>query len=525
MENDRLLDEKSPDSRGIAATAPGTPGNVVLEVQNAVKTFGQTLALRGASLQIRAGEVHGLVGANGAGKSTLVKAISGALRLDEGTVRLGDFSGPSITTREAHAQGLATIYQDPSLVPTLGLAENVMLGREAPRAGVFLFKPRERREVASSLATVGLKDRPYLTAGELTPSEQQLLEVAAAIHRQARIVLMDEPTAAMGNVERDRLFEVIAALRASGVGILYISHKLHEVLTICDRITVMRDGKDVATSTAESLDEDQVVRLMIGRQLTKAKREMRSLGEVALKVSGLSQNQRLRDISFELRAGEILGITGLVGSGRSRLGRTLFGAESFDEGSIELFGQAYKPADPHAAIGAGVGLVPQDRRREALLMSMTVKDNITIAQIPMWSRIMVNIGEQRIAARRWVEYLKIKTFSLVARPSELSGGNQQKVSIARWLHSKARVVIFDEPGQAVDVGAKGEIFAAIRQLADEGAGVIVISDEIEELQQMVDRLLVMQAGRITGELAAEDITEERVIELAMKSTTLSAQKG
>ena len=525
MDNVLLLDQLPIDSRSSLASPLGGPGDPVLEVRNAVKTFGQTQALRGASLQVRAGEVHGLVGANGAGKSTLVKAISGALRLDSGTIGLGDFSGPSITTREAHAQGLATIYQDPSLVPTLGLTENVMLGREASRAGIFLLKSRERREVASSLVTVGLTDRPYLTAGELTPSEQQLLEVAAAIHRRARVVIMDEPTAAMGNTERDRIFEVISVLRAQGVGILYISHKLHEVLSICDRITVMRDGRDVATGAADSLDQDRVVRLMIGRELKKAQRTTRALGEIALKVSGLGQSQRLRNISFDLHTGEILGITGLVGSGRSRLGRTLFGAEHFDEGRIELFGIPYKPSDPHAAIAAGVGLVPQDRRREALLMSMSIRDNITLARMPMLSRLMVNVSAQRVAARRWVEHLKIKTFSIVARPSELSGGNQQKVSIARWLHAKARVVIFDEPGQAVDVGAKGEIFAAIRQLADEGAGVIVISDDIEELQQMVDRLLVMRAGRITGELAPDEITEELVLALEMKSTTVSTQES
>ncbi len=525
MENAMSSEDPTLESPGLLATASRSSGDVVLEVNNAVKTYGQTQALRGASIQVRAGEVHGLVGANGAGKSTLVKAISGALKLDSGSIRLGDFSGPSITTREAHEQGLAAIYQEPSLVPTLGLAENVMLGREAPLGGVLLSRPRERRLVAASLATVGLKDRPYLTAGELAPAEQQLLEVAGALNRNARVILMDEPTAAMGNMERDRLFEVIATLRAQGVGILYISHKLHEVLSICDRITVMRDGQDISTDAADALDEDQVVRLMIGRQLKKAQRKAREFGEVALKVSGLSQNQRLRDISFELRAGEILGITGLVGSGRSRLGRTLFGAEQFDTGQIELFGQPYKPKDPHAAIAAGVGLVPQDRRSEALLMSMTISDNITLASMPTLSHLMVSFSAQRAAARRWVEFLKIKTSSVSSRPTELSGGNQQKVSMARWLHTKARVVVFDEPGQAVDVGAKGDIFAAIRQLADEGSGVIVISDEIEELVQMVDRLLVMQAGRIVGEIAAKDITEELVLELEMKSTTVSTKRG
>ena len=466
---------------------------------------------------MRAGEVHGLVGANGAGKSTLVKAISGAVRLDEGEIALGDFVGSHLTPRDAHSQGLATIYQDSSLVPTFGLAQNIMLGREAPRHGPFLLKGRERKEVSSSLSTVGLHDRPYLVAADLPPAEQQLLEVAAALHRNARIVLMDEPTAAMGNTERDRLFSVISALKAEGVAILYISHKLHEVLSICDRVTVIRDGVDVATSDSRSLNEDELVRLMIGRQLKKVSRQTRHLGEIALDVQGLGQGSRLSDISFQVRAGEILGITGLVGSGRSRLGRTIFGAESFDRGAMKLFGKAYKPAGPHDAIANGVGLVPQDRRRESLLMTMTIKDNITMSALPKLIRVFVDVPRQRTAARRWVDYLKIKAAALTSRPQELSGGNQQKVAIARWLHADAKLVIFDEPGQAVDAGAKGEIFAAIRELAERGCAVVVISDEVEELQQMVDRLLVMQAGHIAGELANDDITEERVLELSMKS--------
>lgn len=516
---------QQPSSTGAQAPSPEDRADVILSISGAFKTFGSTQALSGANLAVRAGEVHGLVGANGAGKSTLVKAISGALKLDAGTIRLGEFEGAALSTREAHTEGLSTIYQDPSLVPTLGLAENILLGREKPIAGIILSKPRERREVASSLAKVGLKDRPFLLAGNLSASEQQLLEVATALHREARVVIMDEPTAAMGNIERDRLFEVIRTLRTHGVSVLYISHKLPEVLAICDRVTVMRDGSDVATLEAKSLDEDQLVRLMIGRELQRPDRETRKFGDIALKVTDLCQGERLQDISFNIRAGEIVGLTGLVGSGRTRLGRTLFGAEEFDSGSMELFGRPYRPADPHAAIAAGVGLVPQDRRNEALLMSMSVKDNITLSRFPLIYRFLVNVRAQRFSANRWIEFLRIMTTSASVLPAELSGGNQQKVSIARWLHAGARVMIFDEPGQAVDAGAKGEIFAAIRHLSADDCAVLVISDEIEELQQMVDRLLVMQEGRVTGELKGDEITDERVLELSMKTALLIDQRG
>jgi len=510
---------------GGSLRAETDPVHPVLTVTSACKRFGRTQALNGANLEIRPGEVHGLVGANGAGKSTLVKAVSGAQRLDSGKLVVGDFEGEAITPREAHAQGLATIYQDPSLVPTLGLAENIVLGREASRARIFLSGRSERADVERSLDRVGLRDRPHLKAGQLSPSEQQLLEIAKALYRRSRVVLMDEPTAALGNSQRDRLFGVIEALRQGGAGVLYISHKLHEVLDVCERVTVMRDGETVATAAAADLNEDRLVRLMIGHSLTSSVHGKTSRGRVAMRIRGVGQGTRLSDIDLDLRDGEILGITGLVGSGRSRLARVLFGAEQFDAGSVELYGEDYRPAAPYDAISRGVGLVPQDRKRDALQMSMSVEDNITLPRIPTSLPGLIRWRTERAVALRWIQYLKIKTPSPMSHPSSLSGGNQQKVAVARWLHAEARVLIFDEPGQGVDVGAKEEIFAAIRALSAEGRAVIVISEEIEELQQIVDRLVVMRGGRISGELQLQEIDEERVIALSMGINIDGGQVG
>lgn len=488
-------------------------GKPALVVTDAMKAFGLTKALDGASIVVRPGDVHGLVGANGAGKSTLVKAVSGALNLDSGTLRIGDYEGETITPREAHRHGLATIYQDTSLVPTLGLAENIVLGRESSRMG-FLAKRRDRAAVKRSLERVGLSDRRNLSAGQLSPAEQQLLEIAKALYRETSVVLMDEPTASLGGVESARLFRVIDSLKADGVGVVYISHKLREVLEVCDRVTVMRDGRTVATTPVADLDEDKLVRQMIGHELKRAERLESRRGEVLLSLRGVGQGTRLNDIDLDVHGGEVLGITGLVGSGRSRLARVLFGAEAFDQGEITLGGQAYRPSSPHQAISAGVGLVPQDRKRDGLHLHMSGADNIAMTSYPSTAGVVRRRAEYASAAH-WIDYLQIKIRSPADQPASLSGGNQQKIAIARWLHADAKLLIFDEPGQAVDVGAKAEIFRAIRDIAAKGCAVIVISEDVEELQQVVDRALVMRTGRISGELARDQIDEEHVIALAM----------
>ncbi len=484
-----------------------------LVAEDVVKEYGATCALRGATLSVRAGEVHGLVGANGAGKSTLVKVLSGAVRPNGGVIGIGTWRGGHVTPRQAQALGLACIYQDASLVPTLGLVENVKLGRES---GVgILRRRRDRAECEAVLRRVGLDPWSRALAGALKPADQQLLEIAKALHRDARVLIMDEPTAALGAEESRRLFEVIASLRADGVAVVYISHRLEDVLAVCDRITVMRDGRCAETMPAAGTTEAQLIRAMIGHDIRRVRVESAQRGEPLLEVRGLGQGTRVHDVSLTLHAGEVVGLTGLVGSGRSRLARMLFGCEPADRGEMLLDGRPYRPATPADAIGRGVALVPEDRKRDALLLSLSAAKNITLARMDAGPGGVLRLARERRSAGELMHRLQVKPRSPSALPLHMSGGNQQKVSIARWLHARSRVLILDEPGQGVDLGAKESILTTIRELAAEGRAILVISQEVEELQQVADRLLVMHRGRIAGELAGEDITEHRVVELAV----------
>lgn len=486
----------------------------VLRAEGLVKRFGATVALDHANFAVRAGEVVGLVGANGAGKSSLVKVLSGALVPDEGQVTIGGRTFRGAPPRVMQRLGIATIYQDPSLVPTLGLAENIVLGREPSRAHLALSRRRARDAARRCLERVGLSDRRGLTAGDLTPAGQQMLEIAKALHRESRVVFMDEPTAALGEVESRRLFEVIASLTDAGVAVVYISHRLDEVLDLSDRVVVMRDGREVFDAPAAGLDEHALVRQMIGHDVTRLEVDVRARGAVALSVRGLGQGQRVRDVTFDVHEGEVLGITGLVGSGRSRLARMIFGAERADRGEMTLFGEPFRPHGPRDAIARGVGYAPEDRKRDALLMELSAAKNVTLAR-PVSRSGFVRMAAERRAAQRWIERLEVKPRSTAALPRQLSGGNQQKLVIGRWLHADSRLMILDEPGQGVDVGAKEQILRIVRELAEQGRAIIVVSQELEELQQVADRVLVMRRGAIAGELAAGELTEERVVSLAM----------
>lgn len=486
----------------------------VLAAAGIVKRFGATTALDGADFEIAKGEVVGLVGANGAGKSSLVKILSGALRPDQGEIRIGGTVAQGLTPRSAQRLGVATIYQEPSLVPTLGLTENIVLGRERTHAHTVLARRSERQAARECLERVGLANRLGLTAGDLSPAGQQMLEIAKALHRDSRVVLMDEPTAALGETESQRLFEVIQALTADGVAIIYISHRLDEVLDLSDRVVVMRDGRTVFDGPAEGQSETTLVRHMIGHDVTKIAAQTRQRGDLVLSVRGLGQGNRIQDVSFDIHRGEILGITGLVGSGRSRLGRLIFGAERADRGEMLLFDKPYRPHSPHAAIRHGVGFVPEDRKRDALLLDLGAAKNVTLAS-PVSRFGMLRPRAERRIAMQWIERLAVKPRSTVALPRFLSGGNQQKLVIARWLHTDAQLLILDEPGQGVDIDARAQILVALRELAAKGRAVIVISQELDELEEVADRVLVMRRGAIAGELSVDELDEERVLSLAM----------
>lgn len=489
------------------------------------KSYGASRALNGVSISAVSGRVHGLVGANGAGKSTLVKVLSGAIRPDGGSVTIGDWTGSALTPRLAQHLGVATIYQDPGLAPTLGIAENILLGREHARFGTILATGSQMSDVKDCLDHVGLKKPLRTPAGALSPADQQLLEIAKAVYRRAGTVIMDEPTAALGDADRHRLFEVVQRMRSAGVAIIYVSHHLQEVIDLCDDVTVMRGGEVVLHTSTTGTVVDDLVTAMIGHSIPPRQVEARALGEVALSCRGVTQAAGLQDITFEVREGEVLGISGLVGSGRSRLARVIFGIEPFEAGTMTLYGRPYRPRSPRQAVGRGVGLVPEDRKRDALLMFLSAGKNITLPKIPVRHLGWIRLRAETRIARKWITELGIHPPNPRTQPIAMSGGNQQKLVIARWIQAGSRLLILDEPGQGVDVGARDQILTAVRAAARAGTAVILISQEVEELQQIADRVLVMRKGRIVGEVAQEEISEETVIPLAMGSMQQTSGKG
>ncbi len=488
----------------------------VLSASRIVKRFGATRALDQMNFQVLPGEVHGLVGANGAGKSTLVKILSGALKPDSGKIGVGDWQGEALTPRHVQQLGLATIYQEPSLAPNLTVVENIVLGRERTIAGLFLPRDHQVNDVAEVLRRVGLGVSPMTVSRHLSPASRQLVEIAKALYRGAQVIIMDEPTAVLGAAEGTRLLELVRSLSSNGVAIVYISHHLQETLDISDRVTVMRDGRAVLTSPTDRLTLEFLVEAMIGREVEQVEPLGSAPGDIVLTVRSLGQGLRLSGINLELRAGEVVGLTGLVGAGRSRLARVIFGAEQADAGEMTLFGKPYRPSSPADALKLGVGFVPEDRKTESLLQQMNIAQNITLTRMPT-TRFggVIRLSQEQRIAMRWIKQLKVRPAQPQLSVASLSGGNQQKVAVARSLQTGARVMIFDEPGQGVDIGAKEEILHTIRRLGESGCAVLVISSDLEELTQVANRVVVMREGRITGELPTAAVTEKGVLRLAM----------
>ena len=485
------------------------------------KRYGATQALSHADFQLCVGEVHALVGANGAGKSTFVRILSGLERSDAGDVRFGahqkTVEGPS----GAHRLGVRTIFQEPGIVPTLNALDNVLLGEEDSRWG-WLQTSRQRGKATDLLRELGFAADPYEPAGRLRPADLQLIEIAKALFARASIVIMDEPTAALGVAERAHMHSVVAQLRNRQVGILYIAHDLDEVIAVSDRITVMRNGATVATVASSSATAPQLVELMSGGHVDLLERQGSMLGDEVLSLNGVSQTGRLHDVTMVCRAGEILGVTGLVGSGRTRLMNVIAGLERANEGTMSLLGADYRPESPRCALARGVALVPENRKRDSLLMDRPSTDSIMLAR-PMTRWGFMRSRQEKRHARSWMDRLKVKPSDPSATPASMSGGNQQKVSIAKALQSKGKVLILDEPGQGVDIAAKDQIFRALRDLAAEGRAVIVVSSEPAELAPLVDRLIVMSRGRVAGELAPQHISDHRVLELATpKSSSIGS---
>ncbi len=487
---------------------------LVLQMEAITKSFAGVQVLRGVDFSLARGEVHALLGENGAGKSTFLKIMAGAYRKDGGTISVDSSPVEIEDPARARDLGIALIHQELSLLPHLSIAENIFLGRLPRRRHspwLVDWKTCYQRS-EELLEPLGLKVNPRWLVSRLKVADQQLVEIAKVLSINAKVVAMDEPTATLSGAEIERLFRQIRSLTVAGVAVIYVSHRLAEVTQICDRATVFRDGEVVGTVDARATDTRELARMMVGRELDRMypKSEIQR-GRATLKVSHLS-NGSLKDISFTAYEGEILGIGGLVGAGRTELARAIFGADPISAGTVELGGSPIAISGPGSAIRQGIGLVPEDRKAQGAVLAMTIAHNVTLASLPNISRAgQLSFRRERDIANQFVRKLKIAARSIDQETQRLSGGNQQKVVLAKWLASRSRVLIVDEPTRGVDVGAKAAIHSLLNDLASEGATIVMISSELPELIGMSDRVLVMHEGGITGELLRKDLTEERVM--------------
>ncbi len=489
----------------------------LLEMRDITKHFPGVLALDRAHLEVRAGEVHIVAGENGAGKSTLMKILAGAYARDDGTVLLGGEPVGDLTPRSAQKLGVSTIYQELNLVPALSVAENIFLGREPARRLPGLVDLRRRqREAQEILSTLRVDIDARSMVRDLGIAQQQMVEVAKALSIQARVIIMDEPTASLTRQEIDNLFRIIRDVKARGVAIIYISHRLDEFAEVGDRVTVMRDGRTVATLDVAGMRVEEVIRLMVGRTLEDYYPKMDvPRGRELLRVEGLRRRGVLRDVSFTLHAGEILGMSGLMGAGRTEVARAVFGLDLRDGGDIFVEGKRVELASPRAAIEAGIGFVTEDRKGQGLVLSLPVSQNITLASLGAFSRgPRIDLAGERAAVQDSIRKLRIRVTSADQKAIDLSGGNQQKVVLAKWLLSRSRIFLFDEPTRGIDVGAKIEVYNLMNELVKAGAGILLISSELPELLGMSDRIVVMRRGTLAGELSREAATQEKLLSLA-----------
>ena len=486
----------------------------ILKMKNISKVFPGVVALDNVCLDFDEGEVHAIVGENGAGKSTLIKILTGAHTPTEGIIELYGDEYPFLTPHEAMGKGIAAIYQEFILVPYLTVAENIFFGKEK-RKGIFLDKADMNRMTRELCREMGVKVDPRTKVKDLGVAYQQIVEIVKAVAQNARILVMDEPSAPLTTKEIESMFNIVRKLKAKGVTILYISHRLEEIFEICDRISIMRDGKYVTTKNINEITKKEIISHMVGRELGEEFiGGAGSSDETILDVQNIS-NSRIHDVSFKLKKGEILGFGGLVGAGRTETAMALFGKDPVSQGNIILKGKPIRLKSPKQAISNGIGLIPEDRKQHGLVLSMSVKENITYSILKHISRgLFVDNAENQKIGEKYKDSLRIKTPNLKQLTRNLSGGNQQKVVIAKWLATRCDVLIFDEPTRGIDVGAKQEIYHLMNELTQQGKSIIMISSEMPELIGMSDRILVMHEGRIKGELNPEDYSQERILEIA-----------
>lgn len=492
----------------------GTPA---LEMLHISKQYPGVRALDDVSLTVGTGEVHALLGENGAGKSTLMKILAGAQSKDTGEIRLNGAVVHIDSPQKAMELGISIIYQEFNLVPYLSAGENIFLGRE-PRGfmpGFVDFKAlyTEAQKVIDNL---GVRFDVRTPVNQLSVAQQQMVEIAKATSKKAKIIVMDEPSATLTDHELQSLFNLIRKLKSEGVSIIYISHRLEEVFEVCDRATIMRDGHWVATEDVKDLNREQIIRLMVGRELKDAIPKVAvDPGAPVLQVKNLNRANVLHDISFTVHKGEILGIAGLVGAGRTETARVIFGADPLTSGTIEVDGKPVKINSPQDAIKVGIGLVTEDRKQQGLVLGMVVRENNTLANLGSLSMLgFIKAGQEKKVAEKYKADLAIKTPTIEQTVQNLSGGNQQKVVLAKWLFTGSKVLIFDEPTRGIDVGAKSEIYKLMNELAAQGVAMIMISSELPEVLGMSDRILVMHEGRIAGELSRAEATQEKIMHLA-----------
>lgn len=497
----------------------------VLEMQGIVKRYPGVLAVNGGRLELRPSEVHCLVGENGAGKSTMMKILAGAIDKDEGTIAI---SGERVAIQSPHhAQqlGVSMIYQEFNLCAHMSVAENVFLGREPriPRTPLVDWR-RLYRETQAIFDRMGVQIDVRKPVSACSVAQQQMVEIAKALSVNARIIVMDEPSATLTDHELEALFALIRELRAEGIGIIYISHRLDEIFTLGDRVTVMRDGEYVITQPVSEVTREDLIRHMVGRELTSEyPKEEFARGPERLRVEGLTRKGAFRDVSFTLHEGEIVGLTGLVGAGRTEVARAIFGADRIDGGQILLEGTPILVRSPQDAIRQGIGLLTEDRKSQGLILPMSVRENTTLANLQEIVRgLFVSRSRERTVTDGYIRELQIRTPSTEQTAQNLSGGNQQKVVLAKWLFTQSRVLIFDEPTRGVDVGAKVEIYRLMNDLVRRGVAVLMISSELPEVLGMCDRILVMHEGRLAGELSRAEATQEGVMRLATGSAVAAA---
>lgn len=501
--------------------------NPLISVTRLSKRFPGVRALHDVQFELRAGEVHALMGENGAGKSTLMKILAGVYTRDSGDILYDGQSVNFQSPREAQAVGIGIIHQELQLMNHLTVAQNIFIGREPrSRLRVFLDEEKLNAQARDILARMNVKLDPRAVVGTLTVARQQMVEIAKALSFDSRVLIMDEPTSALNDAEIAELFRIIGELKRRGVGVIYISHKMDELERISDRVTVLRDGEYVGTVETKNASVDEIIGMMVGRKLADVEPSHGTgeRGEIALEVKRLNAGPLVRDVSFTLHKGEILGFAGLMGAGRTEVARAVFGADPVASGETWVQGVKVSIRKPSDAVAYGIGYLSEDRKQFGLAVGMDVESNIVMSNLGKFLslRVFLRRAQIRRTANHFIKLLAIRTPSASQQVRLLSGGNQQKIVIAKWLERDCDVLFFDEPTRGIDVGAKSEIYKLLRALAEEGKAIVMISSELPEILRMSDRIVVMCEGRITGELAGSEATQERVMQLATQRETLKA---